>query len=79
MRQLSQQLQARPDGDLSPIAANSAPRELQPLIDSTNQVMQRLQHLLRHQKRFVRDTSHQLRTPLAVLKTQVQSARRLPR
>lgn len=43
VRQLSQQLQARPDGDLSPIAANSAPRELQPLIDSTNQVMQRLQ------------------------------------
>ena len=76
VRQLSQQLQARPDGDLSPIAANSAPRELQPLIDSTNQVMQRLQHLLRHQKRFVRDTSHQLRTPLAVLKTQVQSALR---
>ena len=74
VRQLSQQLQARPDGDLSPIAASSAPRELQPLIDSTNQVMQRLQHLLRHQKRFVRDTSHQLRTPLAVLKTQVQSA-----
>lgn len=38
--------------------------------------MQRLRHLLRHQKRFVRDASHQLRTPLAVLKTQVQSALR---
>ena len=32
--------------------------------------------LLEHQKRFVRDASHQLRTPLAVLKTQVQSALR---
>jgi ribosomal 50S subunit-recycling heat shock protein len=32
--------------------------------------------LLDHQKRFVRDASHQLRTPLAVLKAQVQSARR---
>jgi two-component system sensor histidine kinase TctE len=38
--------------------------------------MGRLAHLLEHQKRFVRDASHQLRTPLAVLKTQVQSARR---
>ena len=37
---------------------------------------QALQRLLDHQKRFVRDTSHQLRTPLAVLKTQVQSALR---
>jgi two-component system sensor histidine kinase TctE len=36
--------------------------------------MTRLSHLLDNQKRFVRDTAHQLRTPLAVLKTQVQSA-----
>src|SRR5690606_24806171 len=46
------------------------------LLDATNQHMQRLSQLLDHQKRFVRDTSHQLRTPLAVLKTQLQSARR---
>jgi two-component system, OmpR family, sensor histidine kinase TctE len=39
-------------------------------------VMARLARLLEHQKRFVRDASHQLRTPLAVLRTQVQSARR---
>jgi two-component system, OmpR family, sensor histidine kinase TctE len=39
-------------------------------------VMTRLAHLLDNQKRFVRDTSHQLRTPLAVLKAQVQSALR---
>ena len=38
--------------------------------------MARLAHLLEHQKRFVRDSAHQLRTPLAVLKTQVQSALR---
>ncbi|WP_422846130.1 sensor histidine kinase [Acidovorax sp. M2(2025)] len=76
VRQLSLQLQGRKEGDLSPIAAPSTPRELQPLIDATNEVMQRLRHLLRHQKRFVRDASHQLRTPLAVLKTQVQSALR---
>jgi two-component system sensor histidine kinase TctE len=38
--------------------------------------MGRLQHLLDNQKRFVRDAAHQLRTPLAVLKVQVQSALR---
>ncbi|MGE0497389.1 MAG: sensor histidine kinase [Ramlibacter sp.] len=76
VRRLSAELQARPEGDLSLIAAPDAPRELLPLVDATNQVMERLQHLLDHQKRFVRDTSHQLRTPLAVLKTQVQSALR---
>ncbi len=74
--QISKQLQSRREGDLSPITAPLAPRELQPLLDATNEVMQRLRHLLRNQKRFVRDASHQLRTPLAVLKTQVQSALR---
>ncbi|AMO21814.1 sensor histidine kinase [Ramlibacter solisilvae] len=76
VRRLSQELQARPEGDLTPIVANDAPRELLPLVEATNDVMTRLSHLLEHQKRFVRDSSHQLRTPLAVLKTQVQSALR---
>ena len=76
VRRLSSDLQERTEGDLSPIAAPAAPRELQPLIDATNAVMLRLSRLLAHQKRFVRDASHQLRTPLAVLKTQVQSALR---
>ena len=76
VRELSAQLRDRAESDLSPLAAPDAPRELQPLLDALNQVMSRLAHLLEHQKRFVRDSAHQLRTPLAVLKTQVQSALR---
>ncbi|MFY9513844.1 MAG: sensor histidine kinase N-terminal domain-containing protein, partial [Rubrivivax sp.] len=76
VRALSDTLRGRAEGDLSPLPADDAPRELLPLLDATNQVMARLSHLLEHQQRFVRDASHQLRTPLAVLKTQVQSARR---
>ncbi len=74
VRRLSAQLQARPEGDLTPLSASNAPRELQPLLEATNEVMARLNHLLDNQKRFVRDAAHQLRTPLAVLKVQVQSA-----
>jgi two-component system sensor histidine kinase TctE len=76
VRQLSAELQDRPEDDLRPIAAPDAPRELQPLIAATNQHMRRHGEMLASQKRFVRDASHQLRTPLAVLKAQVQSARR---
>jgi two-component system, OmpR family, sensor histidine kinase TctE len=76
VRELSAELRSRTEGDLSPVAAPQAPHELLPLVDATNQVMARLKHLLEHQKRFVRDASHQLRTPLAVLKAQVQSAQR---
>ncbi|MES2186358.1 MAG: sensor histidine kinase [Pseudomonadota bacterium] len=76
VRRLSSDLRARPEGELRPIAAPDAPRELLPLVDATNQLMQRLRLLLEHQKRFVRDAAHQLRTPLAVAKVQVQSALR---
>ncbi|MDM0067994.1 sensor histidine kinase [Variovorax sp. J31P207] len=76
VRALGEAIQGRAADDLSPIDAPDAPRELRPLIDATTQVMGRLQRLLDHQKRFVRDSAHQLRTPLAVLKAQVQSARR---
>ena len=76
VRILSARLRVRQEGDLTPISATGVPHELRPLVDATNQVMGRLNLLLDHQKRFVRDASHQLRTPLAVLKVQVQSALR---
>ena len=76
IRQLSHDLRERVQGDLSPLVAPEIPREVQPLLEASNQNMQRLRRLLSNQKRFVRDASHQLRTPLAVLKAQVQSAKR---
>jgi two-component system sensor histidine kinase TctE len=76
LRRLSRHLTHRPENDLSPLPQGQTPRELLPMIDATNGFMARLAHLLEHQKRFVRDASHQLRTPLAVLKMQVQSAQR---
>ncbi|GAB2835453.1 sensor histidine kinase [Comamonas piscis] len=75
--QLSEQLNARSDHALEPLKTPlDTPSEMLPLVDATNRVMARLAHLVQHQKRFVRDASHQLRTPLAVLKVQVQSAQR---
>jgi two-component system sensor histidine kinase TctE len=76
VRHLSLQLQQRRADDLTPLQMDDTPHELRPLIDATNTTMRRLRHLLDNQKRFVRDTAHQLRTPLAVLKVQVQSALR---
>lgn len=76
VRALSQALRARAENDLTPLPAEGAPRELQPLLEATNGLMQRLAAMLEHRKRFVRDAAHQIRTPLAVLKTQTQSALR---
>jgi two-component system, OmpR family, sensor histidine kinase TctE len=76
VRAISASIAARADTDVSPVSTQDAPRELLPLLEANNQLMDRLDHLLQHQKRFVRDAAHQLRTPLAVLKTQTQSALR---
>jgi len=76
IQRLSTALDARAPEDLTPVGTSELPAEVLPLAEATNRVMERLQHSLDHQKRFVRDAAHQLRTPLAVLKTQVQSARR---
>ncbi|WP_225784598.1 sensor histidine kinase [Xenophilus sp. Marseille-Q4582] len=76
VRALGQTLGTRAADDLSPVQAPDLPRELQPVVQALTALMGRLQGLLDHQKRFVRDSAHQLRTPLAVLKVQVQSARR---
>jgi two-component system, OmpR family, sensor histidine kinase TctE len=76
VRQISAEISAREENDLKPVSEKEAPKELIPLLEANNQLMARLDHLLQHQKRFVRDAAHQLRTPLAVLKTQTQSALR---
>lgn len=67
-------LQRDPDS-LEPVTT-PAPRELRPIVEALNEVMARLKRVLDNQQRFVRDASHQLRTPLAVLKAQVQNAQR---
>lgn len=74
VRELSEHLENRSEHDLAPLSDTEAPLEIKPLIQATNHVMQKLQTLLAQQKGFVRDAAHQLRTPLTVLKLQVQSA-----
>lgn len=73
LESLRRQMLARSVEELSPLDAPDAPAELRPMVTALNDLMQRLNRLVGHQLRFVRDASHQLRTPLAVLKTQVQN------
>lgn len=70
---MRRELAERDERDLSALRTDGLPQELQPLVVTANELMGRLARLIGHQKQFVRDASHQLRTPLAVLKTQVQN------
>ncbi len=69
---LRSELKQRSAEDTSTLASRG-PEELQPVIDEMNQLLARQHELLQQQRRFVADASHQLRTPLTVLKTQLQS------
>jgi two-component system, OmpR family, sensor histidine kinase TctE len=74
--QLRSVLDEREHHNLAPIDSSFAPTELHPLIETLNHLMTRLNRALGLQQRFVADASHQLRTPLAVLKAQAQSGLR---
>ena len=52
------------------------PEELQPLVASLNGLLARLSDALAAQRRFTADAAHELRTPLAALKLQLDLARR---
>lgn len=74
LRRLHHRISVRRPGDLSPLAAESAPEEVRPLLVSLNEMMQRLEVNLHAQQRFIADAAHQMRTPLTGLKMQAELA-----
>jgi two-component system sensor histidine kinase TctE len=60
----------RSPDDLHPIQ-QSVPSEVQPLVDTVNGFMVRLQSALDALRNFTGNASHQLRTPLAIIRTQL--------
>ena len=48
------------------------PRELRPIIVATNELMARLDQALAQERRFTSDAAHELRTPLALVRLQIE-------
>jgi two-component system, OmpR family, sensor histidine kinase TctE len=62
--------------DRSPVPVDGMPGEVGPLLESINELLDRLDRVLTLQSRFISDAAHQLKTPITVLKTQFEVALR---
>ncbi|WP_428424617.1 sensor histidine kinase [Pararhizobium sp.] len=60
--------------DLKPVAVASLPSEVRPLVEAMNGLMQKTVEEATQQRRFLDDASHQLRTPMTILRTQIDYA-----
>jgi two-component system sensor histidine kinase TctE len=76
LNQLQQRIRRRDSSDLSPIDERQAPEEVAPLVRAINDLLARLDQSMRAQKHFLADAAHQLKTPLAGLRTQAELAQR---
>jgi len=69
---LQRELASRSHRDLSPLPEEQGPQEVRPLIRAMNELLGRLSQALEAQQRFIADAAHQLRTPVAGIKTQME-------
>jgi len=74
MKRLGQALAARSPATLEPIPVQHAPAEVEPVIESLNELFGRIRGLLDSERRFTADAAHELRTPIAAIRAQAQAA-----
>jgi two-component system sensor histidine kinase TctE len=67
-------VEGRKPNDLRPIELDAAPQELRSLAQAINDLLEAVSHNVQGQRRFISDAAHQLRTPLAGLKSQSELA-----
>lgn len=75
---LRREIASRSPRDLRPVVEEGKPTEVQPLVGALNRLLARLNASVESQHRFIANAAHQLRTPLAGLKTHTELARRQP-
>lgn len=76
IRRIAKEVKNRAPNYLDPVDSQAVPNEVKPLVDELNRLFLRLQQGFEREKSFSANAAHELRTPLAALKTQAQVALR---
>ena len=74
LARLRAEVEDRAPNDLAPIKLEAAPEEVRGLVKALNSLLAQVHENVSVQKRFISDAAHQLRTPLAGLKSQTELA-----
>jgi two-component system sensor histidine kinase QseC len=74
LRQLSHALAQRQPQALDPVVLQDVPAEIDPVVKSLNALFERIQSMMASERRFTSDAAHELRTPIAAIRTQAQVA-----
>jgi len=74
LRRMARNLAARGADDMSAIDAGRAPAEVRPVMDALNGLFSKVEAARRHEREVTAFAAHELRTPLAALKTHAQVA-----
>jgi len=70
---LAGSVRARSPDALEPLATHGLPDEVRPLLDALNDLLSRLSVTLQHERAFIADAAHELRSPLTALSLQMQA------
>ena len=73
LRDLAAEMAGKRSDDLSPVSSNDPPQELAVLVESINDLLQRLSATFERERRFAADAAHELRTPISVLNVQLHN------
>lgn len=72
IRQLSRRLSNMNEQLMRPITVNELPEEFEPLGETINRLLSRIQNFVKYQKELFIGAAHELKTPLAVIKLKNQ-------
>lgn len=75
LKRIRDALTRRGVDSLEPLELAALPSELKPLVETQNQLFQRIAQAIERERRLTGDAAHELRSPLTAIKTHLQVAR----